>query len=501
MNLLSTMKQTTKLTALGFVFALIFSFQARASYLADFRFFVNDIERNYVALEEKHFLHLPALKEKYEARLQTVQTQEEFHRLLQEFIGEFKDSHFSTHFQSNEVSTLGLMIDKVGGKFLVTGVDHKIFPSGIPIAPGDEIVDFDGRPVAEEVAKIARFIGKSSEKTTLRYATMMLTQRHGYVVPLRSGESAVKVKSRKSKSVKTFKLRWITRPDSEFPHPYCDVDQSPIAVPRDAVRVEAPSTAYYLPQKGSKPAIGFLRIPNYDIDYKNPKEDFENKLKSYKRALAELEQHTGILVIDQTFNCGGNTEFAEALLSFFMSSNFTPAQYLFIANDDQLKYWTETRDKQETDEGKKRVNSIVLRIKKAIEKRDRLTVQSSLFGNETVKGEKVYTKPVFLLINEFTASAAEVFATYMQDLNRATIIGSQSMRAGTHPPSKKTVLPQSQISIKIPNIMFYRLNGTAIEQRGAKPDIPYEVSSEDVLGGYEAMREFIFKKAASSLAK
>jgi carboxyl-terminal processing protease len=85
--------------------------------------------------------------------------------------------------------------------------------------------------------------------------------------------------------------------------------------------------------------------------------------------------------------------------------------------------------------------------------------------------QQVYDGPLAVLVDEFSASASEIFASAIQDYKRGVIIGS----ASTH--GKGTVQrgePLGNGTYGILNLTFsrfYRVNGTSTQQKGVVPDI------------------------------
>ena len=83
--------------------------------------------------------------------------------------------------------------------------------------------------------------------------------------------------------------------------------------------------------------------------------------------------------------------------------------------------------------------------------------------------------PIVILINENTASAAEIFAAAMQDHQRANIIGTTSYGKG----SVQSLIYTSFGALQITTSMNYRPSGTAIQGEGVVPN--YDVSDADSL--------------------
>lgn len=76
--------------------------------------------------------------------------------------------------------------------------------------------------------------------------------------------------------------------------------------------------------------------------------------------------------------------------------------------------------------------------------------------------------PVVILINEGTASAAEIFAGALQDHKRALLVGTKTFGKG----SIQTVFPIDQDSaIKLTTSLYYTPSGNSIQAKGIVPDV------------------------------
>lgn len=88
-----------------------------------------------------------------------------------------------------------------------------------------------------------------------------------------------------------------------------------------------------------------------------------------------------------------------------------------------------------------------------------------------------WTKPLVILVNEFSASASEIFAAAMQDYKRAVILGgNQTFGKGT----VQTIYPINQFMQKYPKDLgflkltiqkFYRVNGGSTQKEGVYSDV------------------------------
>ena len=95
-----------------------------------------------------------------------------------------------------------------------------------------------------------------------------------------------------------------------------------------------------------------------------------------------------------------------------------------------------------------------------------------LMSKEVTPGDLIPDLPLVILINEGTASAAEIVVGALQDHKRAIIVGTQSFGKG----SMQSVIPidNDTAAIKLTTALYYTPLGRSIQGRGIEPDIYIE---------------------------
>lgn len=84
------------------------------------------------------------------------------------------------------------------------------------------------------------------------------------------------------------------------------------------------------------------------------------------------------------------------------------------------------------------------------------------------KGDITKNKPIVVLINEGSASAAEIVSGALQDHKRAVIVGMRSFGKG----SVQTVVPVTDFgAIRLTTARYYTPSGRSIQAKGIEPDI------------------------------
>jgi len=105
-------------------------------------------------------------------------------------------------------------------------------------------------------------------------------------------------------------------------------------------------------------------------------------------------------------------------------------------------------------------NGLVVYTKGRIPSSD---IKATATGEDMLKGI-----PIVVLINEGTASAAEIVAGALQDQNRATLVGQKTFGKG----SVQTVLGiDEKTALKLTTALYYTPSGRSIQATGIEPDI------------------------------
>ncbi|KUJ83789.1 S41 family peptidase [Microbulbifer flavimaris] len=97
--------------------------------------------------------------------------------------------------------------------------------------------------------------------------------------------------------------------------------------------------------------------------------------------------------------------------------------------------------------------------------------ESSQLSYSAEPGDITSGAPIVVLINDGSASAAEIVAGALQDHRRAVVMGTDSFGKG----SVQTVIPiNSDRAIKLTTALYYTPNGRSIQAQGITPDILVE---------------------------
>jgi hypothetical protein len=144
-------------------------------------------------------------------------TTKQFQLIVRDFIHTMKDYHVDVLFFSTEASTLPFTVKGAEGRYFIDWIDPlRLPPSHYSIQLGDELLEFDERPIADVMAELIKENSKSANLSTdLALTEMNLTKRSGTAgdrVP--QGQIIIKTRSAVSGKMSTYQLCWSYTPEN-----------------------------------------------------------------------------------------------------------------------------------------------------------------------------------------------------------------------------------------------------------------------------------------------
>ena len=97
------------------------------------------------------------------------------------------------------------------------------------------------------------------------------------------------------------------------------------------------------------------------------------------------------------------------------------------------------------------------------------------YGNReeyTCDGKMEFTKPLVVLVNEYSASAAEIFSGAIKDHGIGTLVGTTTFGKGI---VQRIVSLDDGTAVKLTISKYFTPNGTDIHQKGIEPDVTVEL--------------------------
>jgi hypothetical protein len=467
----------------------------------------------------------------------------DYQQLLKSLLNSMKDYHVSVSFYSTEASMLPFSVTEAQGHYFISGINRKALPQNVfPYNVGDEVVSFDGRPVADLIAEYEKKAGMGDvPHTDASMAAIFLTYRsgaNGDTVP--QGPVSVGIKAAGAPAAAEFPMKWTYVPEMIAPQPFVSKNKG-ISAPKipmswlgmmmvDVASAPGGAQASYgignkdgfLPDFGEKtwtaPAdngfrayvykspstgrnIGFVRIPTYAVS------DPEKAAKDFAALVPELNNRADALVIDETNNPGGIVLYLYALASMLTDTPLAaPKHYITLTQADvseAINFIQESASAKTDDDAKQVLGDDVAgypvdlpllqnwtafyvdTVKQWSAGRT-ITTPLAVFGIDTIKPAAVhYSKPVMILTNQLDFSGGDFVPAIMQDNKRAVIFGERTAGAGgvVKEYKRENNLLGVQ-SVHLTATIAQRAGGEPIENLGVTPDIPYAVTPADVQGNY-----------------
>jgi carboxyl-terminal processing protease len=112
--------------------------------------------------------------------------------------------------------------------------------------------------------------------------------------------------------------------------------------------------------------------------------------------------------------------------------------------------------------------------------------KESDFRMEAGAGDLVHGTPIAVLVNEGSASAAEIVAGALRDNGRAKLLGQKTFGKG----SVQTVMPLADgQALKLTTSRYFTPSGASIHERGLEPDVPLPAQQVVALAGGGSLLE------------
>ncbi len=483
-------------------------------------------------------------------------------QIVTEFINSCSDYHVRAKFYSTAYSYLPFRVKSSQGRFFVSWIDEMLlWGRGLDLEVGDELLYFNGQPVDEVVGDIqSRYYERGMPATDRALAEISLTLRLGAegMIP-EQGEASIEVR-RHGRPLKG-NLEWLYG-NEEISPPYKAFDRHLQCNENASIEHQLPSIFYkemktplfeslvevckrinlkrcdyhdvvdedfiplgsfksYVPILGkilwksphpttfnayifehptTQKPIGYVRIPSFDTEKKQPYREFGQLIK-------EFEASTDALVIDQNCNPGGDLFYTYAIASMLTNKPLSVPTHAITISQAEVRealnfldkisqidceetakdYFGNTVSGYNVDltfiEGAKTHFQFVVDQWNAGR---HITKQFPLFGIKTIQPHHsaTYSKPILMLIDSLDFSAADFLPAILQDNQQATLFGVKTSGAGGY-VERFTYSNLLGIDYFTCTASFAkRQNKQPLENLGVSPDILYEVSPLDLQNNY-----------------
>ncbi len=185
-----------------------------------------------------------------------------------------------------------------------------------------------------------------------------------------------------------------------------------------------------------KKTVGFIRIASMEPNSES------TALKQFAGEIAYFQANTDGLVVDVMANGGGDGCYSQELASYLIPHNFRGLEFQLRATLGWQVFFSENLTIAELEGAPQWVINLYSThldvVKKALSHDRGMTGSLAICGptfdtppaTDDNGNVLSYTKPILVLVDNFTLSAAEIFAMFMQDTKRATIFGTRTDGGG-----------------------------------------------------------------------
>lgn len=458
---------------------------------ADFRYLASLYSTYYAPLDwKKQLFGFDALKiNPWLDRVAKTQNDLDFYEVCVEYVAGLNDTHTYFDIPSDFVARTGFSVDLYDGKLLIDSISRTLLPArDYPFAIGDELVSVDGVDALQLLETFVKYETQGNVRAARRLAAARLTIRPQAVMPHASevGAKATVVIRRQNGASETYTMDWSKTgtPLEVGPVPSPKTTSSkrktPLAVassaepdymaPLNELRYSGvnpernglvgygsrnpvfvsglPST--FTRRLGSRTTdffysgtfkwfeltIGFIRIPSYSPP------STATAVQQFEAEIAYMNANTDGLIIDEMRNPGGNLCFGEAI-----AQRLIP--YPFHVTGFEVKpYWirviqfynamvsakTANASPEIIQQYENNYNEMLAANREGRTVTNPIPLCSSTLDVQPAKDANgnvtAYTKPIILLIDEFSTSTADSVAGMLQDSGRAVTYGYRTNGAG-----------------------------------------------------------------------
>lgn len=427
------------------------------------------------------------------ARVAAVKNDLDFYEIMVEYVASLQDTHDSFILPSDFVASLGFGVDIYDGKAVIDSINRTTLPlAKYPFVIADELVSVDGNPVEELLTAFAKYGTQGNPRSTRRLTAARIVTRPQSRMPhaVDVGESAQVVIRRQNGNLETYTIPWnktgtplvagpVPSPSSSTALTskkpptagLTDEPENPLLAEFEKVNQEiqwggvdndtgllnygSRTPIFALPtgfqqrlgrvtsdffNSGTYQAqgrtIGYIRIPNYAP----PSTPLATT--QLQTELAFFQANTDALIVDQMRNNGGSLCFGETVATNLIPYRFQATAFLIRPNWARVSTFYNQWQAAKTLGLEQWVidtyQILYQQVASAYRENRGLSGATSLCSS-TIEREPArdrngaiiaYTKPILMLIDEFSTSTADSVPAMFQEAKRGTLFGYRTNGAG-----------------------------------------------------------------------
>lgn len=516
--------------------------------ISDFNDLVAVFDKNYGPYEWKRdALKFDLLQTKpWLARINATTNDLDFYEVMVEFVASLNDAHDNFKLPSTFLASLPLSVDIYDGKVLIDSISRSLLPvDKYPFQIGDELVSVDGTGVQDLIQRFAKYSISANPRSTARSAANRIVSRPQNRMPhaVDLGESASLVIQGQTGSPQTYAITWqksglpmrtvgpVPNPGSappvsaeltpnpiegqpDYMAPLRALQNCRIPDTRTILGFGSRSPIFSLPagfkmRLGTRPTdyfisgtftagpytVGFIRISDYSPA------NSSIALSQFLGEILYFQQATDGLVIDEMRNPGGSVLYVNQLAQLLIPNRFRSIPFEIRASSGWVESFSSSLTSAKAQNAPQntidQIQVILNELKQAnSENRGRtgpLPLSFSAIDLDPFTDQDgnplAYTKPLMVLIDEFSASGGDAFPATIQDNQRGPLFGMRTMGAGgnvsAYPVGSyaegSTTLTESLMVRKNPTVTSDYPAAPYVENIGVRPDILYDYMTRDNL--------------------
>lgn len=487
--------------------------------------------------------------------LERAKAQLSFFDRMTKFLAAFQDSHLYLGLtQPRAAIFLPLQFRRVEGKYLVAAKSQKLLDLAAQmsasdtlrdIAIGDELIDFNGSPVKNEIDALIPYQSDGNLLGREAAALDALSFRN-YAYPA-DPKVTLKLKGADGK-IRTFALVWAYfragRGDEAFylsSQKFRDLEQ--LSLVYSPEKREWTRSVDFIPDYNftfdvKKKLIGGLEFSDdkgkpilrkgvyvtkgrayaviqlLSFFAEKVKLGDETEMKSFldvvRSAIQEYKDKELPLILDLRVNLGGNGDYSAKILSMIApkdavyagaSKAYRVTPYVRSLKDADVSYFSKSLGYDGLNlEATEQIQNL---LTGAIKKRASYTEAFSLGDIRHDPEVGGFEHPIVALISPMCVSACDMMAMLLQSSQRARLIGTNTSGTGAGYASEGNLHEKWSDSLKIfhiaiPNFLFGKVGGKpgerlfpekaeelCSENRPTVADVPYDTTLEDLKNGYQ----------------
>ncbi len=462
----------------------------------------------------------------------------DFYELCVSYVASLNDAHDAFILPADFNAYLGFDVDVYDGKTIIEHINRRLLKvSAFPFQVGDELISVDGVATQDLIQSLTKYAIAANSLSTRRIAAAYITYRdqqimpHAHLIP----DVSTVVINRQSGGMQSFSVPWAKQgtpitiigpvippfsssaspaaatsserdymlplkrlrnmrlPDKKFVLGFGDL--APVfSLPSNFVlRMGAHlfDSVYSGTYQVQGLNIGYIRVP--DFLFVDP-DDFQTEIDY-------MQKNTDGLIVDIMRNPGGDGCLAEDLLSRVIPTQFRTvgleirATRIWVVLFEQALQ--DAQDQGAPPNVIRQYQNLLDQVKAAFltpsGRTQALPICTSNLDVDSATDRQgvpiAYTKPLMLLVDELSASAADLFAAVIQDNQRGPLFGMRTMGAGGN-EDFFPVTTYSEGSATITLSLMHRKNPIAtpeyptapyVENIGVRPDVVKDYMTVDNL--------------------